>query len=325
MSNLKQFRNRIKTIKSSEKITRAMQMVSASKLQKIKHQISDSNSYLESLSKIMHEIANSDVLKDLSIKEQHYFKKDSSKTDLLILISSERGLCGSFNSSIIKKIKTDISDYERKGRNFELLLIGKKGYDALHSKYSRNLNSYFSVSKQSNENIFLEIKHKILDLVDNEKVGNCYIYYNRFKNAITQIATKQRILPVEESNKNQQLDNDDPAALNQRPKKLRTSQDSKLNVAGSNDHSLCSEQNFEYEGEELASKLIALYINGVVSYALLQSKASEEGARMTAMDNATKNANEMMNKLTLKLNRSRQTIITKELIEIISGAEAAAN
>lgn len=309
MASLKQFRNRIKSIKSSEKITKAMQMVAASKLQKLKHQISNSDPYLKVLSAIMKDFVESGLLEDLSINEQRYFIGDENKADLFIVITSERGLCGSFNSSLIKKVKADISKVERDGRQVKLLIVGKKGYDLLKGKYRDIIDGRYNIVKgEKTGSLFTNIKLRVLELIDKAQVGRCYIYYNKFKNAITQEPTKQCLLPAE-------IDNDLTI-----PEKLSTD---KLSSEISNNKKEKIVSKFEFEGVGLIHNVIELYINGVVNYTLLQSRASEEGARMTAMDNATKNAGDMISKLTLKLNRSRQAIITKELIEIISGAEVA--
>ena len=309
MASLKQFRNRIRSIKSSEKITKAMQIVAASKLQKLKHQISNSDRYLKVLSAIMKDFVASGLLEDLSIDEQCYFVGDENKADLFIVITSERGLCGSFNSSLIKKVKADISKVEREGRSVKLLIIGKKGYDLLKSKYQNIIDSKYNVIKgEKSDSLFANIKLKVLELIDNSQIGRCYIYYNKFKNAITQVPTRQCLLPAEHDGDlkfSEKLNKNKPAV---------EAPDIKVKEPVNS---------FEFEGAGLIHRVIELYIDGVVNYTLLQSRASEEGARMTAMDNSTKNANDMIGKLTLQLNRSRQAIITKELIEIISGAEVA--
>jgi F-type H+-transporting ATPase subunit gamma len=309
MSNLKQFRNRIKSIKSSEKITKAMQMVSASKLQKLKQQISNSDPYLKVLSEILVDYIASGLLADLPINNQRYFKADESKADLFIIITSERGLCGSFNSSLVKKVKIDIAKMGSDGRGVKLLIIGKKGYDLLKGKYKNIIDGYYNIIKgERTGSLLAKIKLRVLALIDDGQIGRCYIYYNKFKNAITQETTKQCLLPAEVNN-----------SLSV-PDKLNANKFSS-EIADSRKEKQLS--NFEFEGEDIIHNVIELYINGVVNYTLLQSRASEEGARMTAMDNATNNAQDMISKLTLKLNRSRQATITKELIEIISGAEVA--
>ncbi|MFP3011478.1 MAG: ATP synthase F1 subunit gamma [Rickettsia sp.] len=287
MSNLKQLRTRIKSVKSTQKITKAMQLVSASKMAKIKSQIANSNFYIEAISKMMSDIL-SIYMYELSIEEQKFFNTIPNKANLLIVMTSQRGLCGTFNYSIIKQVKNDIKELENKGEQIKLIIIGKKGYEALKRQYANYIDSYFELPKIHDENLMLEVKQKIMSLVANLEVSNCVIYFNKFKNAMTQIMTRQQVLPVEKYHDDSKIEND----------------------------------HYEYEGENLISNLINLYVNSQINYALLQSRASEEGARMTAMENATNNANDLISKLVLKLNRSRQAIITTELIEIIAGSEA---
>jgi F-type H+-transporting ATPase subunit gamma len=287
MSNLKQLRNRVKSIKSTQKITKAMNMVAAAKFRKAKDQVASSFHYLDVVSDVMVSIASENNIEDLPEKEQKFFRdrdRPLNKPNLLIVVTSERGLCGSFNSSLIKKVKTDILDLEKNGKEVKLVIIGRKGYDALRGKYTGYIDSYFNFLKGDN-NLSLKIMQKIVHMIENELIENCVIYFNKLKNAMVQLPTSQAILPIQKSIK-----------------------------TGLNSY-------YEYEGENLISQVIRLYINGHINFALLQSRASEEGARMIAMDNATKNANDIIARLTLQLNRSRQAIITKELIEIISGAE----
>ncbi|MCC8376899.1 MAG: F0F1 ATP synthase subunit gamma [Rickettsia endosymbiont of Graphium doson] len=289
MSNLKQLRTRIKSVKSTQKITKAMQLVSASKLTKIKNQIAHSNFYVEAISKMLSTVLSADIY-DFPIEAQKFFNTETNKANLLIVMTSERGLCGTFNYMIIKQVKSDIEKLKSKGEKIKLIIIGKKGYEALKKSYESYIDSYFDLPKNHDENLMLQIKQKIMALVTSLEVSNCTIYFNKFKNAMTQIMTKQQILPIEKYH-----------------------DDSK--IEGANDI-------YEYEGENLISNLINLYVNSQINYALLQNRASEEGSRMTAMENATNNAHDIINKLVLKLNRSRQAIITTELIEIIAGSEA---
>ncbi|WP_342225610.1 ATP synthase F1 subunit gamma [Rickettsia endosymbiont of Urophora cardui] len=281
MSNLKQLRTRIKSVKSTQKITKAMQLVSASKLTKIKNQIAHSNFYVEAISKMMSTILSADIY-DFPIEAQKFFNTETNKANLLIVMTSERGLCGTFNYMIIKQVKSDIETLKSKGERIKLIIIGKKGYEALKKPYESYIDSYFELPKNHDENLMLQIKQKIMALVANLEVSNCTIYFNKFKNAMTQIMTKQQVLPVEKYH----------------------------------DDSKIEEANYEYEGENLVQNLINLYVNSQINYALLQNRASEEGSRMTAMANATNNAHDIINKLVLKLNRSRQAIITTELIEM---------
>ncbi|KHO02305.1 ATP synthase F0F1 subunit gamma [Rickettsia felis str. LSU] len=222
------------------------------------------------------------------LEEQKFFNTIPNKANLLIVMASQRGLCGTFNYSIIKQVKNDIKELENKGEQIKLIIIGKKGYEALKRQYANYIDSYFELPKIHDENLMLQVKQKIMSAVENLEVSNCVIYFNKFKNAMTQIMTRQQILPIEKYHDDSKVDDD----------------------------------YYEYEGENLISNLINLYVNSQINYALLQSRASEEGARMTAMENATNNANDLISKLVLKLNRSRQAIITTELIEIIAGSEA---
>ncbi len=291
MSNLKQLRNRVKTIKSTQKITKAMQMVSASKLNKLKAQIIDAESYIKALSFMMTQCSSSEMLEELTVEQQKFFTNQASnKVDLFVVFTSERGLCGSFNSSVLKQVKAAIAESLSLGREIQLIVIGKKGLDGLQ-KYTSHIAGYFNITKGDKANLALQIKQKMLELITNGKVGSCYIFFSKFRNALMQVPTKHRIMPLE-------------------TEVFTATKDAQKNTG------------YEYEGANFIANLINLYISGQINFAILQSGASEEGSRMTAMDNATKNADDMIDRLTLQLNRSRQATITKELIEIISGAEA---
>jgi F-type H+-transporting ATPase subunit gamma len=267
-----------------------MQLVSASKLAKIKGQIVDSGFYIEAIKEMMSTILSNGIY-DLSVEEQKFFSYDSkNKSHLLVVMTSEKGLCGMFNNAIVKQVKSDIAHIEASGEKVKLIVVGKKGYESLKGQYINYIDSYFELPKVHGSNLLLQIKQKIMTAVENSEINNCSIYFNKFKNAMMQIMNKQQILPVAKYNE----------------------------INKENQRNL----NWEYEGENLITNLINLYINSQINYALLQNRASEEGARMTAMENATNNALDITDKLTLQLNRSRQTIITTELIEIIAGAES---
>lgn len=291
MSGLKQLRNRVKSIKSTQKITKAMQLVSAAKLKKIKDLASDMEYYSSELKVIMQKVSQDGNNLDISAENMMFFTETSEKLPhLLVVMTSDRGLCGNFNSSIIKKLEQDINQMRSEGRNLKLLIIGQKGFRALSLRYNEMIEEFYDDFKDS-EDLAILIKNKILSLVKNGDFGSCSIYYNKFKNAITQIPTREDVLPIK-VDYNKQHNN-------------------------SSYH-----QKYDYEGENFIEKSVDLYIAGILNYALMQSKISQEGARMSAMDNATRNAGELIDELTLKLNRSRQAIITTELTEIISGAEA---
>jgi F-type H+-transporting ATPase subunit gamma len=290
MSGLKQLRNRLKTIKSTQKITKAMHLVSAAKLQRVKEDAEKLNDYAHHLSEMIYEIAHSDYFNDLPAREKKFFAPQSNDAlpVLLLVMSSERGLCGSFNSNIIKKVKADINLLAKQNKQVKLLIVGKKGYDALKDIHGDKIIAYYHVHKNQHQLVAHNLASKIIELIEADTVGSCYMYYNDFKNVLTQVMTVEKILPAD------------------------------TYIQRESDYN----SNYEYEGSDLARNIIELYLHGEMSYGLLQSMASEEGARMTAMDNATRNAGELVNKLTLQLNRSRQAIITTELIEIIAGAEA---
>lgn len=288
MSNLKQLRGRIKSIKSTQKITKAMQMVAASKLKKLKDKLVNPEAYLSTLQQACAIVARDGDLSDLNNLEKAFFARaDLTKPVLLIAITSNRGLCGSFNSIVVKKVKQDIAEFEKTNQAYKLIILGKKGYDAFKARYASYIYKYFDYDNSAEQEgqLLTNLYQIITNLIENGQIASCYLYYNKFKNAIAQILTKSLIFPIV------------------------IEQELKLD-------------NYEFEGANLYSKVIELYIKGYLSFGLLESRAGEEGARMTAMDNATKNANELVDKLTLKLNRSRQAIITSELTEIIAGAEA---
>ncbi|WP_341761256.1 ATP synthase F1 subunit gamma [Candidatus Tisiphia endosymbiont of Thecophora atra] len=293
MSGLKQLRSRIKSITTTQKITKAMQIVSATKFTKAKNQVKDSEDYMGILQGIMSSVASSNNLQDMPIEQKKFFSEglldqgdlNINKSHLLIVVTSERGLCGAFNFLLSKQVKSDIANLENAGKQVRLIIIGKKGYDAFKGQYSHYIDDYYEFPKAHNNNLSFQIKKKLMEMVEDSRISNCQIYFNNCKNAMIQIPTKKQILPIEKQ--------------------------------------LCSNEKYlSYEGEGLILHMINLYVSAQINYALLQNRASEEGARMTAMDNATKNAKELINKLTLKLNRSRQDMITKDLIEIIAGAEA---
>lgn len=288
MSDLKALRARIKSVTSTQKITKAMQLISATKFTKAKNQIHDSEYYTEILYNIMANVGYRNNLQDLSEENKKFFVENSSKTHLLLVVTSERGLCGGFNFMVTKRVKYDIINLENAGEQVKLIIIGKKGYDILQGQYSTYIDSYFEFPKSYDNNLSLQLKERVMMLATKSEIKNCQVYFNQYKNALVQIPTKKQILPVENQ--------------------LKSQEESVIQ--------------YELEGEGLIANIVDLYVTSEINYALIQSRASEEGARMVAMDNATKNANNLIDKLTLKLNRSRQNLITNDLIEIIAGAEA---
>ncbi|MCP5369207.1 MAG: ATP synthase F1 subunit gamma [Rickettsiaceae bacterium] len=286
MSGLKPLRNRIKTIKSTQKITKAMHIVSAAKLAKIKDKAAKLDDFSRILSNMICHVSK-EYENNVPQEYKYFFGAEMSELPhLLLIFTTERGLCGSFNSSIIKKAKADIEEYKKSGQKFRLIIIGKKGISAFKENYTEFIDHTYHIIGDNYELVAQEIKKRIIGLVESKQIGSCFAYYNEFQNALVQILSKEQILPA----------------------KIYREVD--------------IENVFDFEGESIIGNLINLYMYGEIKYILLQNKASEEGARMTTMDNSTKNAKELIDKLTSKLNRSRQALITTELCEIIAGAEA---
>lgn len=310
MSGLKELRNRVGSINSTKKITKAMQVVSAAKLKKLKEQAEQLNHFSDELGEMMYDIAKSANPTDLPERDRRFFDKNiCDLPKLLVVMTSERGLCGGFNGQIIKAVKNDIKQFKSEGIEVRLIIIGKKGHDALKGKYSDLIEEYLHLGRDDEACVSIALRRRVIEMVEAGKVGNCYLYYNKFKNAMTQVMTRVQVLPANKHKpKDQGLAKED----------LKGQGVNKTSNLANND----AGHKYEYEGRGLVRDVINLYLDGQINYGLLQSKASEEGARMTAMDNATRNAGELIDKLTLQLNRSRQASITTELTEIISGAEA---
>jgi len=281
MSNIKALRNRIKSVKSTQKITKAMRMVSASKLHRAKEASAFANSFRVKILSIL-----TSAYKNLDDSELSPFSKsvlepkEAYNKTIAVIYSSDRGLCGGFNSAMLRKLKKELGQYA----DLKLITIGKKLNDILAKNY--NVLLHLSISEAP-----LSISSKLTELLIQELIQDAdtqvITYFTKFKNTLTQIPTKMNLIPIEydESIENNSL-------------------------------------NVEFEGEDMIDKLVKLYLQSNFVANLFESKASEEASRMTAMDSATRNAGEMINKLTLKMNRTRQAQITKELIEVISGAEA---
>jgi len=293
MPSLKDLRNRIDSVKSTKKITQAMKMVAASKLKKAQSLAEKGRSYSSGLDSIVKGLVNSSESIEHPLLDNNVGDKNSS---LIIVVSSDRGLCGGLNSNIVKAVKKKIDELEGKKKSVSLVCIGKKGYDLLSGLYEKMFNfevKHINISEidyKSTE----EIGKKILNSFYKNDFQECSLFYNHFNSVISQEVKVEKLIPYSKS--------DEAASENQN------------NI----------DTYFEYEPneEEVLSKILPKNFIVQIYKAILESRASEQGARMTAMDNATRNAGDMIDNLSLKYNRQRQAIITKELIEIISGAEA---
>ncbi len=293
MPSLDDLKKRIGSVKSTQKITKAMKMVAAAKLRRAQESAESSRPYSDTMNEVIGSISNKVV--STSSERNLLTGTGDDQVQLLILFTSERGLCGGFNSSITKMMREKIEDLQKLNKTVKIICIGKKGYDILKRKYNDIIIDVFdmkaikSVSYQDAK----DISQKIIKMYFDNEFDTCSIFYNKFKSVIDQIPTHQKILPIENEKNN----------------------DLELN-------SSTSMLDFEPGESEILEELLPLNFAVQIFKALLESAASEQGARMSAMDNASRNASDMIDKLTLFYNRSRQAVITKELIEIISGAEA---
>lgn len=283
MSGLKEIRNRISSVSSTMQITNAMKMVSAAKLKKAQDSITATLPYSNKLSELIKSISASLD----SAESNPLFEKREIKKPLLIVITSNKGLCGGFNSNIIKEVYSLVSNY---GTNTpDLLTIGKKGNDIL-SKKINVISSHKEVYDNFSYSVVKEIADEVMKRFENEEYDEVVLVYNHFKNAATQIITKEQYLPI--------LDN------------------SETNASVSGDYIF--EPNRVKILDELIPKSLAIQLFKAIS----DSIAGEHGARMTAMHKATDNASELRDDLKLTYNKARQTAITNEILEIVGGAEA---
>ena len=290
MPNLKDLKNRIESVKNTRKITKAMQMVAAAKLRRAQDAAEASRPYSERFNTVLASLAASVG----SSEGAPILLKGTGKQDvhLLIVMTAERGLCGGFNSNIAKLARSHAAKLEEDGKRVKIITVGKKGRDAL----KRDLGEYFIEHVDLSE--FKSIKYinaqtitkALLARFDDNEYDVATIFYSKFVNVVSQIPTAQQIIP-----------------------------------AIFEDNTLVSDKavyDYEPDEETILADLLPRGVATQIFGALLENGASEQGARMSAMDNATRNAGDMIDKLTIEFNRSRQAVITNELIEIISGAEA---
>ena len=290
MASLDDLKKRIVSVKSTQKITKAMKMVAAAKLKRAQESAEKGRPYSEKMNNIILNLA--DGMSDKENAPKLLTGTGQDKVHLCVVLTSDRGLCGGFNSNIIKKAKVYFGKVLDEGKTLKIITVGSKGYDQLKRLYNDKIIEKISFKESKNTNYFdaEKVGKIIIESFLKKEFDVCTIFYNKFKNVITQIPQAQQIIPLKASESE-----------------------------GSS-----SEDNYEFEPEEdeILSNLLPKNISTQIFKAMLENSASEQGSRMSAMDNATRNAGEMVDKLTIKYNRSRQAAITKELIEIISGAES---
>ena len=291
MPSLDDLKKRIKSVKSTQKITKAMKMVAAAKLRKAQENAEKGRPYSQKMQNIILNLTK--TIKDTESAPKLLVGTGQDKTYLCVVLTADRGLCGGFNTNICKLAKTNFERIIGDGKNLKIITVGSKGLDQIKRKYGKYIIKKFSF-KEKKQISFDEAKvigEEIIKLFNNNEFDKCIIFYNNFKNVITQIPQAQQIIPA------------------------------KSETADSKEESLQSYE-FEPDEDEILEDLLPKNISTQVFKAFLENAASEQGSRMTAMDNATRNAGDLVEKLTINYNRSRQASITKELIEIISGAES---
>ena len=288
MPSLKDLKDRISSVKSTQKITSAMKMVAAAKLRRAQDQALASRPYTSLMDKIVSKISSKASGTSIDLLTG----KPENKTHLLVVFSADRGLCGGFNGSITRSVKKEINDLQKNNVNVKLLMVGKKSADSLNREYGNLfIDKIEGKSAKPNYADAEVLATKIIDLFENGNFGVCRVIYNKFVSAIAQEVTFKSLIPAEIQINEENQDN-------------------------------ASIYDFEPSEEEILTDLLPRNLATQLFSSQIESTASELAARMTAMDNATRNAGEMIDKLTLQYNRTRQAVITSELIEIISGAEA---
>ena len=291
MPSLDDLKKRIKSVKSTQKITKAMKMVAAAKLRKAQESAEKGRPYSQKMQNIILNLTNS--INDPQNAPKLLVGNGNDKTHLCLVLTADRGLCGGFNSNICKLAKTNFKKILDEGKELKVITVGSKGLDQIKREYGKYVIKKFSF-KDKKKITFAEaeiIGNEIINLFNNKEFDVCTLFYNNFKNVITQIPQAQQIIPAE--------------------KKLITEKNEEV-----------TSYEFEPDEDEILEDLLPKNISTQVFKAFLENAASEQGSRMTAMDNATRNAGDLVDKLTINYNRSRQASITKELIEIISGAES---
>ncbi len=290
MASLDDLKKRIASVKSTQKITKAMKMVAAAKLRRAQESAEKGRPYSEKMNNVILNLSSG--ISDKENAPKLLSGTGNNKVHLCVVMTSDRGLCGGFNSNIIKKAKSYFSKILSEGKELKIITVGSKGNDQLKRMYGDKIIESISFKESKNANYFDadKVGKIVIDKFENSEFDICTIFYNQFKNVITQIPQAQQIIP--------------------------------LNNENSEENSSEESYEFEPDEDEILSNLLPKNISTQIFKAMLENSASEQGSRMSAMDNATRNAGEMVDKLTIQYNRSRQAAITKELIEIISGAES---
>ncbi len=301
MPNLKDLKTRIESVKSTRKITSAMKVVAASKLRRAQEQAEAGRPYAQAMAHIMQSLTANLAINGETPKLLAGTGK--SETVLLLAVTSDRGLCGAFNSSIVRETRRQIKKLQAEGKQVKLITVGRKVRDLLRREYaSLMVANYEDIGRKKLTFAEAEvISSKLLELFSGGQFDEAHLIYNRFKNVLTQVVTQQQIIPV-------------PV-----PEKAAAPE---MTLHEAKHAQAPAVYEFEPDEQSILADLLPRNVAVQVYRALLENAAGEQGARMNAMDNATRNAGDMIGRLTLQYNRARQAYITKEMIEIVTGAEA---
>ena len=290
MPSLDDLRKRISSVKSTQKITKAMKMVAAAKLRRAQEMAEKGRPYSDKMDVIIQNLSK--AISDPSNAPKLLVGTGEDKTHLCVVMTADKGLCGGFNTNICRLAKKYFNEIIKTSKNLKIITVGTKGLDQLkrdYGKYIIKKINFKDKKKLSFEDAEV-IGKEVVKLFKNKEFDKCVIFFNKFKNVISQIPQKQQVIPAKK---------DDATKKDE-----------------------ASSYEFEPEEDEILDDLLPKNISTQIYKAFLENSASEQGSRMTAMDNATRNAGDLVDRLTINYNRSRQAAITKELIEIISGAES---
>jgi F-type H+-transporting ATPase subunit gamma len=292
MPSLKDLRNRIGSVKSTQKITKAMKMVAAAKLRRAQESAEKGRAYSDKMNRIISNLKS--TMSDGSSAPKLLIGSGNDQTHLCIVMTADRGLCGGFNTNICKKARQYFSEILNKNKTLKIITVGSKGNDQLKRNFSKYIIESISYKhlKKITVNEASELTSKVIKMFENGEFDVCTIFYNKFKSVISQEPQAQQLIPVESEEEQKETQADEV------------------------------QYEFEPDQEEILEHLLPQNMTTQIFKAFLENAASEQGSRMSAMDNATRNAGDLIDRLTINYNRSRQAVITKELIEIISGAES---
>ena len=291
MPSLDDLKKRITSVKSTQKITKAMKMVAAAKLRKAQENAEKGRPFSEKMNNIILNLSN--LISDKNNASKFLVGTGKNNVHLCVVITADRGLCGGFNTNICRKAKNYFEKILKEEKTLKIFTVGSKGYDQLKRAYGSYIieKVNFKGLKKITYKEAAEVGNEIIKLFNESQFDVCKIFYNKFKNVITQIPQEQQLIPIESQKNGEEKISD-------------------------------NFYEFEPEENEILNDLLPRNISTQIFKAFLENAASEQGSRMTAMDSATRNAGDLVDKLTITYNRSRQAAITKELIEIISGAES---